>query len=85
MAFDKARTRLARLGRGEMLSSLEELADEQRFAAQYASRDADLAQAHTLLELGCELAQGFYLGRPVDALDARARIATANGDVALAS
>jgi membrane fusion protein, multidrug efflux system len=25
------------------------VADEQRFAAQYASRDADLAQAHTLL------------------------------------
>ncbi|HKN69634.1 MAG TPA: hypothetical protein VJX30_01130 [Terriglobales bacterium] len=31
------------------------VADEERFSAQYASRDADLAQAHTLLRSNARL------------------------------
>jgi membrane fusion protein (multidrug efflux system) len=41
------------------------VADEQRFAAQYASRDADLAQAHTLLRSNESAAEAERRGKVV--------------------
>jgi membrane fusion protein (multidrug efflux system) len=41
------------------------VADEQRFAAQYASRDADLAQAHTLLRSNESAAEAERRGKAV--------------------
>src|SRR5215475_4896130 len=41
------------------------VADEQRFTAQYASRDADLAQAHTLLRSNQAAAEAERLGKTV--------------------
>jgi EAL domain-containing protein (putative c-di-GMP-specific phosphodiesterase class I) len=42
-------------------------------------------QAEHLARLGCDLAQGFHLGRPADAAVARSRIQESNAAVSIAS
>jgi membrane fusion protein (multidrug efflux system) len=70
---DVTRTRAERTRQEELLktnSATQQkveaaVADEQRFAAQYASRDADLAQAHTLLRSNESAAEAERRGKAV--------------------